>query len=92
MNSNNPIIIIGNTRYCAYCGKQITPNENGAVICNCKDAQTAYNILKTAQQLEFEAVKLRNSIPKPRFGLQTVCAPMSQPNTPPDDDLPDPCI
>lgn len=84
------IIRIANKRFCAYCGKEIKPDDYKTYRCSCPDAQQALKLIDTALSLEFQAAKLRNQIPQTRFGAKTVCAPIE--SNPIDDETPDPCV
>lgn len=92
MNNIQDIILrIGEQRICAYCGKPISPDKYNTYRCNCTDAQTAYKLLNEALYMEIEAANKRTQIPKTRFGLKTVCAPIDSFDID-EDDSPDPCI
>lgn len=70
------LIIIGNKKFCPYCGHEITPTLEGQFICHCEDATKARQIEREAMQLEWSARSLRNSKPKPRYCEQIICAPI----------------
>lgn len=91
MNNPNLILKIDDKRICAYCGKTVLPDKYKTYRCSCPDAQLAYSLIDKAIDMEIEANILRTQIPKPRFGLKTVCAPIEF-STTSEDDAPDPCV
>lgn len=91
MHNPNLILKIDDKRICAYCGKIVSPDKYNTYRCSCTDAQLAYSLIDKAIDMEIEANILRTQIPKPRFGLKTVCAPIDFADTT-EDDAPDPCV
>lgn len=90
---NISVLNINNKFFCAFCGNEINPNENGAFHCQCNDAKLYRKALATKLQLEMSALNIMANAPKPKYGPLTICAPL-QNFTPSDntDDEPNPCF
>lgn len=72
--SEKTILKIGNKRFCAFCGKEITPSTEGQYTCQCSDAQQCREAERTAWQLQCEASKILNKAPKPKYGIYATIA------------------
>ena len=70
------IINLNGKSFCAFCGNEITTNENGQALCQCTDAQQYRKALSIKLQLEIEASKVMNAAPKPKYGLHTIISPI----------------
>jgi len=73
------LIRIGDTRYCAYCGKEMKPDieiDHGDRTdywhCDCPDALEEIRIQRKVDELEREARRLEETIPKPKYRVVQV--------------------
>lgn len=81
-------LTIGNKHYCVFCGNEIQPTvteDCTSYNCTCQDAIDYSQAEKTAFQLQLEAMKIMSKAPKPRFGLKTICAQLSEIDNEPDE-------
>lgn len=72
------ILNVNSKSFCAFCGKEIVSDKFGQTLCQCPDAQQYRKALNIKLQLEIEASKVMANAPKPKYGIDTVIAPLKE--------------